>query len=416
MEVNRATFYKSCFCKHPMRDMNRREFITHSFGLLLGAQLLQNFKLSRSVSARIMRNVRASSEPLTSTLHIAQNGSPQELLTAALNEFGGIGKVVKKGQRVVIKVNISFNRTPEQATTTNPELVDTLVRLCREAGAREVLVLDHTIDNGKMCLDSSEMEETVKRAGGTMKAINSERDYTEVDIPRGNVLKRVMISKDVLDADVFINVPIAKVHNSAVTTLSMKNLMGIVWDRGEFHWRGLHECIADLSTYVKPDLIVLDAYRILMTGGPGGPGEVKDAGEVVIGTDCVAVDTYGTVLLERNPDYVGYINAAVRHGLGEKDLDKVNKVYVDAQKVKEEAAETTEESEETEETEEEQPAEEETPEPVVEQTETPEPIMEEPQSEEEKEAGIPAIILIPALVVSFLIGLRMRRMKKRDSE
>ena len=175
-----------------MRDMSRREFFAESFGLLVGVGLLKNVRWSQ-----FSKNI---SSPLAKAdLFIGQNGTPQELLTAALHGFGGIQKVVKRGQKVVIKVNISFNRTPDQAATTNPELVEALVRLCREAGAREVLVLDHTIDNGEMCLDSSQMEEAVKRGGGKMKTINSERDYRQVEIPQGRVLKMALVSKDVLD-------------------------------------------------------------------------------------------------------------------------------------------------------------------------------------------------------------------------
>ncbi|MBU7045558.1 MAG: DUF362 domain-containing protein [Theionarchaea archaeon] len=387
-----------------MRDMSRREFFAESFGLVVGLGLLKNVRWSRFS--------KSISSPLEkSNLFIGQNGTPEELLTAALNGFGGIQKVVKRGQKVVIKVNISFNRTPDQAATTNPELVEALVKLCREAGAREVLVLDHTIDNGKMCLDSSQMEEAVKRGGGKMKVINSERDYREVEIPQGRVLKMALVSKDVLDADVFINVPIAKVHNSATTTLSMKNLMGIVWDRGEFHWKGLHQCIADINTLVKPDLIILDAYRILMTGGPGGPGRVKDAGEVVIGLDPVAVDTYGSVLLEKDPRAVQYIEEAADRGVGLKGMENINAVYVDAQAKKEEKEEPVEETEEPVEAE----PEEEVTEEVEEVVESEEPISVEEPVEEENEAGIPAVILIPALVISFLIGLRMRRMKKKEN-
>lgn len=393
-----------------MREMTRREFFAESVGLVLSAGLLKNFQLKK-VSKKVYSYASSQSD-----LIIAHNGTPGELLVAALNEFGGIEKVVKKGENVVIKVNMSFNRTPQQAATTNPELVETLVRLCKEAGAREVLVLDHTLDNGRMCMDSTEMKDVVEKARGKIKVTDSERDYREVDIPQGKMLKKTLFSKDILDADVFINVPIAKVHSSATTTLSMKNLMGTVWDRGEFHWRGLHQCIADLSTFVKPDLIILDAYRILMTNGPGGPGEVKDAGEVVIGTDPVAVDVYGSVLLEKDPEAIRYIKMAADLGIGQKDMDRINTVYVDAQKAVGEAEEAEEVQEVQEETPEPEPAGEE---PVSEGTPEPEVSEEEPviiEEEEEKEAGIPAVILVMAGIVSFLIGLRMRRMKKKEEE
>ncbi len=384
-----------------MHNMTRREFFRGSIGLLFSASLLKNFRLSEKYSFHAAK---------TSDLIVAHNGTPEELLIAALNAFGGIGKVVKKGQKVVIKVNISFNMSPDQAATINPELVEALVRLCREAGAREVLVIDHTIHSWRMCLDSTQMKDTVERAGGKIKAINYDNEYKYTKIPQGKTLKETSISKDVLDADVFINVPIAKVHNSAVTTLSMKNLMGVVFDRGEFHWLGLHECIADLSTFVKPDLIILDAYRILMTNGPGGPGKIKEAGEVVVGTDPVAVDVYGSLLLEKNPEDIGYIKRAADLGVGEIDVNNVNTVYVDASEaVFQEPEEAVEPEPESEEVVESLPPEE-VPPPAE------EVVIEESAKEyEDKEVGIPAVILIPALVVSFLIGLRMRR-KPKDTE
>ena len=394
--------YKYWFTKRLMHEMTRREFFRESFGLLLGVGLLKNFR------ARTL-NTFSSPAISKSDLIIAHNGTPKELLEAALEGFGGIQKVVKKGQKVVVKVNVSFNRAPEHAADTNPELVETLVRILKEAGAREVLVIDHTLDNWRMCFDSSGIESAVKRAGGKIEAKNSERDYEEVSIPQGKTLKKTHISKDVLDADVFINVPIAKVHGSATVTLSMKNLMGTVWDRGEFHWKGLHDCIADLSTYVKPDLIILDAYRILMTNGPGGPGEVKEAGEVVIGTDPVAVDTYGSILLEKDPASIGYIKKAAALGLGTMDMDAINTTYVDAQQKKSPPETKASGPEETEPA---GPEESEVPESEPETSS--EPVIEEMEpEEEEKEAGIPAIILIPAVIVSFVIGLRMRRMRRK---
>jgi len=161
-------------------------------------------------------------------------------------------------------------------------------------------------------------------------------------------------------------------------------------------------------------LIIFDAYRILMTNGPGGPGEVKDAGEVVVGTDPVAVDVYGSVLLEKDPGVIRYIRMAADLGIGQKEMDRINTVYVDAQKAVAEAEEAEEGQEEAqEETPEPEPVGEE---PVSEETPEPEVSEEEPVviGEEEKEAGIPAVILVMAGIVSFLIGLRMRRMKKKE--
>jgi uncharacterized protein (DUF362 family) len=383
-----------------MRTMTRRQFFQESAGLLLSASLLK----------RISRFAPVQQPSSGVKLVIARNGTPGELLNAAIEGVGGIGNVVKKGQKVAIKVNMSFNQPPARAATTNPELVERLVEMCREAGASQVVVIDHTLENGQMCMATSEIKDAVTQAGGDIKVINSHEDYKTVDIPRGKTLRRTELSKEVLDADVLINVPIAKVHGSAVISVSMKNLMGIVWDRGEFHTRGLNQCIADLSSLVKPDLIILDAYRILMSNGPRGPGKVKEAGEVVVGVDPVAIDRYGCELLEQDVDDVRYIRAGYELGLGEMDLGKVHMVYVDAQKKDEEgqqvepgeAAPSDQEPVSSEEESEEKakPIEE----PLFEQGEE-----KEEDTEEENEVGIPAILLIPAIIVSILIGLRMRR-------
>jgi uncharacterized protein (DUF362 family) len=380
--------------------MTRRQFFQESAGLLLSASLLK----------RISRFAPVLQTSSGTELVIARNGTPGELLNAALEGMGGIGKVVKRGQKVVIKVNMSFNQPPQRAATTNPELVERLVEMCKEAGASQVVVIDHTLENGQMCMDTSEIKDAVTRAGGDIKVINSHGDYKPVDIPRGKSLRRTELSKEVLNADVFINVPIAKVHGSAGISVSMKNLLGIVWDRGEFHTRGLNQCIADLSSLVKPDLIILDAYRILMSNGPRGPGRVKEAGEVVVGVDPVAIDRYACELLEQDVDDVRYIEAGYELGLGEMDLDRVQMVYVDAQKRSEkgqqvesgEAAPSDQEPVSSEEESEKktQPVEE----PLLEQEEG-----KEEDVEEENEVGIPAILLIPAIIVSILIGLRMRR-------
>ena len=147
--------------------------------------------------------------------------------------------------------------------------------------------------------------------------------YRPVPLVRGRLLESVEIIGEILDADVFINIPIAKHHGAAEVTLSMKNLMGINWNRGRFHQYGLQQCIADLNTAVRPDLIVMDANRVLLTNGPAGPGETRDALTVVAGTDPVAMDAYGTTLLDRNPMDVGHIRYAYQQGIGEIDLEKL---------------------------------------------------------------------------------------------
>ncbi len=149
-----------------------------------------------------------------------------------MEALGGIGKFVKKGQKVVVKPNIGWDVTPERAGNTNPKLVTEVIRQCRDAGASEVFVFDHTCDNWQRCYKNSGIESAVKEAGGKIVPGNTEGYYHEASIPWGKSLTKVKEHELLLSCDVFINVPVLKSHGGARLTISMKNQMGNVWDRG----------------------------------------------------------------------------------------------------------------------------------------------------------------------------------------
>lgn len=117
-----------------------------------------------------------------------------------------------------------------------------------------------------------------------------------------------------------------KSHSSTRLTASMKNLMGIVWNRQDFHINDLDACIADLAAYSRPSLIIADAYRVLKTGGPGGgsPGDqVIEPHQLIVGRDPVAVDSYAATLIGLKAGDVDHITKAYSIGMGESDLSKV---------------------------------------------------------------------------------------------
>jgi len=208
---------------------------------------------------------------------VAEKDKPAELVRKAIKALGGMSRFVKKGNRVLIKPNIAFARPPEGAANTNPEVVAELVQLCFEAGAKEVIVLDYTLDPARITYEMSGIAKAAEAKGARVVYV-SPRDFVPIEVPKGKILSAydVRVLKQVLDADVFINVPIAKTHGSARLTLGMKNLMGIIQDRGAWHRSGdLHQCIADFVTAVKPHLTVIDAIRILASGGPKGPGALS---------------------------------------------------------------------------------------------------------------------------------------------
>jgi len=261
---------------------------------------------------------------------VAEKDKPAELVRKAIKALGGMGRFVKKGNRVLIKPNIAFARPPEGAANTNPEVVAELVQLCFEAGAKEVIVLDYTLDPARITYEMSGIAKAAEAKGARVVYV-SPRDFVPIEVPKGKILSAydVRVLKQVLDADVFINVPIAKTHGSARLTLGMKNLMGIIQDRGAWHRSGdLHQCIADFVTAFKPHLTVIDAIRILASGGPKGPGRVEQKDTIIASTDIVAADAYATTLFGLTPNDVPHIIKAAELGVGVADLKRVKIVKV----------------------------------------------------------------------------------------
>ncbi|MCM8759707.1 MAG: DUF362 domain-containing protein [Candidatus Omnitrophica bacterium] len=262
----------------------------------------------------------------SSTIFVSKDSTPADMTVRVIKALGGIEKFVKKGSRVVIKPNIAWNRTPDQAANTHPEVVGTLVNLCRKAGASSVIVTDVTCHPWQTTYVTSGIKEAVESAGGIMKPPDR---FKNVTIGSGVVLKEANILEYVIDTDILINVPVVKVHGSqARITISMKNWMGAVKDRGFFHRTDLNQCIVDISSYLKPSFTIVDATRILLTNGPQGPGNVKETKMVFGGFDFVALDAFGATLLGINPSDVRHIQIAGKMGLGESDLSKVKIVYV----------------------------------------------------------------------------------------
>jgi uncharacterized protein (DUF362 family) len=237
-------------------------------------------------------------------------------------------RFVKPGHVVAIKPNASFETHPDLGATTHPDLLAAVLEACFEAEARRVLVVDHTMTQPERCFERSGAADAVSGfPKAKLVSLDSEKSYREVDVPAGKVLHTTQIPVVLQKADVFINLPTAKSHSATGMSLGLKNLMGLVWDRHCFHNdMDLHAAIADLGTVLRPHLTILDAMRILKTGGPRGPGQVDPFNGVVAGVDPVAVDAYGVGLSPWNgqtyrADQVAHLRHAARHGLGTLKLD-----------------------------------------------------------------------------------------------
>ena len=259
----------------------------------------------------------------TADLAVVHGASPATITRAAVDAIGGIKRFVKPGQTVVVKPNICTAMAPEYAATTNPEVVATLVTMCREAGASSIKVLDYPWGSIRTNYRESGIEAAVQQAGGEMIAITPVK-WKKVQIPNAKLLKSVEVFDDVLRADVLINVPIAKNHNLTRLTLGMKNLMGVVSSREQFHM-AMGTYLSDLLQKVKPTFTLMDAVRILTQGGPGGGNLdwVKKLDTVVASTDILAVDTYSTSFFGIKPEEIETITTGARYGLGTTDLSRL---------------------------------------------------------------------------------------------
>jgi len=307
--------------------MERRHFFkTAILGALSGTAFIQSNLMATEKGE--LPTVPAEEGP--ADLAAVMGGTPEQMYHRAIEAMGGIGRFVKKGQKVTIKPNIAWDKKPELAANTNPDLVATIIKDCIAAGASSVTVFDHTCDEWEACYKHSGIKDAVEKAGGVMAFAHDEKYYREVKLPEGQNLKSAKIHEAILDCDVWINVPVLKHHGGAKMSVSMKNFMGIVWDRGVFHSHNLQQCIADIQTLdKKPVLNIVDAYRIMTQNGPKGKSldDVQQAGALFMSTDIVAADTASIKFFNqfKNIDIaqVGHVALAEKAGVGTQDLSSL---------------------------------------------------------------------------------------------
>lgn len=300
--------------------MKRRDFIKKS--------VVASVATGTFFSMGKWNNLFAMENNLTEAFDMVaiKNGSATEMFEAGIAALGGMKTFVKPNQTVLVKPNIGWDATPERAANTNPELVGRIVKLCLEAGAKKVMVFDHTCDEWTLCYKNSGIEKAVKDNGGQVVSGKIESYYHPVTIPKGVKLKEAKVHELVLESDVFINVPVLKNHGGATMSLTMKNLMGVVWNRGYWHSNNLQQCIADFASYCKPTLNVVDGYRVMKRNGPRGVS-VDDVALMkyqLIGKDMVALDTAATKIFGIEPERVNHIVLAEKLGAGTTNLDSLN--------------------------------------------------------------------------------------------
>jgi len=288
--------------------MKRREFIKD---LAVGGLLL-NFQPGLLAQAK-----------KSPDLAWIQGESPAQITREAISSLGGIGQFISRGDVVVVKPNIGWDRIPTQAACTNPEVIKTLIELSFEAGAKEVKVLDNPCNPANRTYARSGIADAAKEAGAKVLFPNPHR--LKKMALKGEWLKEWEVYTDFIEADKIINAPIAKTHSLCRLTLGLKNWLGALGgNRNQLHQK-LDQAVIDLAAFFNPCLTVMDGYRILVRNGPQGGrlSDVKLFKTVVAGVDYVAVDAAAATFFEIAPRDLPFLRIAQQKGLGEIDLEKL---------------------------------------------------------------------------------------------
>ena len=270
------------------------------------------------------RDHRISTDPQLPHLSVVQGGEPRALVQKSLENLGGMRRFVGRQDVVVIKPNIAWDRTPEQAANTNPEVVAEVVRQCWQAGAKRVIVTDVSCNEARRCFQRSGIQAAAKAEGAEVILPDPEL-FREVDLG-GVALKSWPVFIPFLEADKIINLPIAKPHGLTGCTLGMKNWYGILGGQRNRLHQQIHQSLADLAAFMLPTVTLMDCYRVLLRNGPTG-GNLEDVATkktMVAGTDPVALDAYvAKAFWDLDPSHLPYLQMAANRGLGIVDFEKL---------------------------------------------------------------------------------------------
>jgi uncharacterized protein (DUF362 family) len=249
-------------------------------------------------------------------------------VTRAIEALGGISAFVRRGDKVAIKPNVGWNRLPEQAANTNPDVVAQIVRMVLAAGAARVWVTDYPVNTAERCFERSGIAQAARAAGATV-VMPDANAFRAVEVG-GRFMRVADVLYPIIDADRVINVPLVKQHGLSSATISMKNWYGVIGGHRVRLHQDIHRAIVELAAMVKPTLTVMDATRILLANGPSGGSlaDVKRIDTIAVSTDEVALDAFGVTLLGLKAADVPFVGEAEKAGLGKADYKSLKLVEV----------------------------------------------------------------------------------------
>ncbi len=304
-----------------MNRIDRREFVRRSLKMTLASAAVGSVPLLDLLA--LPAQAAGQGPPVA----VRKGRDIAVLVRETLGALGGMGAFVKSGETVVVKPNIGWDRTAEQGANTHPLVVRAVVEQCLEAGAKTVRIFDRTCNDPRRCYVQSGIQEAVESLHSERVRIEhmDRRAYREFDIANGRDLKRWSFYQPALEADRFINLPVAKHHSISLLTLGMKNIMGVIGgNRGQLH-RNIADSLVDINSVVHSTLTMVDATRILVANGPQG-GRLEDVrvlDTLIASPDIVAADAYAATLFGHRPEQIPTIAAAAQRGLGTMDLARV---------------------------------------------------------------------------------------------
>lgn len=312
-----------------MKDLNKKVSRKSFIKILLSSLALlslSKFFPEAASGAGAQPNGRPKKDIKTDhDLVVATGEDPYNNTVKAVEALGGIGRFVKPGDVVLIKPNIGWDRNPEQAGNTNPQVVAALIDLSKKAGAKRVNVFDITCNDARRCYANSGIEETVKAHGANIY-FPDDWDTVKAHFDRPSPMEGWPILKDAIECDVFINVPVLKHHSLTRLTLSMKNLMGLCGgNRGVIH-QNIGEKLVDLTEFINPDLTIIDAHRVLLRNGPTGGdlGDVDKMNKLIAGTSPLLADIMACELVNVKPSDVPYVRVAMERQPGLSGISKAD--------------------------------------------------------------------------------------------
>lgn len=272
------------------------------------------------------KNYRVPDSAAFPALVIVRGRDIEKMVAASLDKLGGISRFISPGDRVLIKPNVGWDRQPEQAANTNPEIVGAVVGLCRDARASDVWVTDVSINDPYRCFARSGIEDAVIKSGGTVKYTN-EGDFVLTDL-RGQVLRVWPVSRFYHEVDKVINIPVVKHHSLSKCTIAMKNWYGVLGGRRNRLHQDINTSIADLGTAIRPTFTLIDATRVLFRNGPTG-GNISDVSienTIIAGMDEIALDSYSLNFLGLKTEDVPFLSIGEKRGIGVTDWKSLNHI------------------------------------------------------------------------------------------